>query len=252
MDITKEVRYMISIEQLHELQSFDSATICNAIEGFGIRSRLEGFLPGSIQCMIDRGKPYIGYATTAKMTTKVPASPDEAKSMVEYYRYVQQSPRPGIAVIEDIDSPHVAAMWGDVMAHIHQACGSTAIVTNGGVRDVKEIAPMDFGCFASGVLCSHGYIHMLDFGCPVSMDGVTVKSGDLLFCDKEGIVILPEEIVPFLAEACRKATAAEWPVLSFVKEALLKNEKLDIEELGHRMGEMNRLRGKIADHAPKK
>ncbi len=235
---------MITMEQIHELESFDSATLCNAIEWFGVRSRLEGFLPGSIKCMINRGKPYIGYATTARMTTQAPAAPDEAKSMVEYYRYLQGSPRPGIAVIEDVDVPHKAAMWGDVMAHIHQAVGSRAIVTNGGVRDVKEIEPMDFGCFASGVLCSHGYIHMLDYNCPVNMDGVTVNPGDLLFCDQEGVVILPEEIVPRLPEVCRKMAAAEWPVLGYVKHALMKGEKIDIDVLGQKMAEMAELRKK--------
>ncbi len=233
---------MVTTEQLFALEEFDSPTLCNAIEWFGIRSRLEGYLAGSVRCMIPRDRPFIGYATTARLTTQPAQSSEEGVAMGDYYRYLQAAPRPGIAVLQDVDSPHRAAMWGDVMAHIHQAVGSRAIVTNGGVRDLKAISAMDFGCFASGTLCSHGYIHMLEYNCPVELDGVTIHPGDLLFCDNEGIVLLPEFIVPQLPSICRKMAAAEWPVLGYVQEALLKGAELDMKILERRLDEMNQLR----------
>ena len=52
-------------EQLDALAQFDTPTICNAIEGFGVRGRTEGFTRPELRmraAMSD--KPMVGYART--------------------------------------------------------------------------------------------------------------------------------------------------------------------------------------------
>jgi 4-hydroxy-4-methyl-2-oxoglutarate aldolase len=243
MKIIKSVEgrvIMLTIEQLEELRGFDSATICNAIEMFNIRPRNEGFLPATIKSIFKYDKPFIGYASTAKFSTAAPAK--KSVSLEGYYRHIQNTPRPSISVIEDIDPVPCGALWGEVNAHVHMALGSIGTVTNGGVRDLKQIYPTGFGLFAKDIMVSHAYIHVEDYNCPVNVGGVIIKPGDLLFCDSEGVVVIPEEIAPLLADACRKIATAELPVLENVKRALLEGKEIDVSDLMNWAAEMAKLR----------
>ena len=233
---------MLTVEQLEELRQFDSPTVCNALERFKLRPRSEGFLPPSIKSIFKYDKPFIGYASTAKFSTAAPA--EKPLSLEGYYRHVQATPRPSISVIQDIDPVSVGALWGEVNVNIHMALGAVATVTNGGVRDTKEVYPLGFGYFAKNVMVSHAYIHLVEYGCPVEIDGVAIRPGDLLFCDSQGIVIIPDEAAPFLAAECRKAAAAELPVLEGVRRARLEGRELDIGELMDWVARMQEFRAK--------
>ncbi len=233
---------MLTTEQLEELRRFDSPTICNALERFKLRPRSEGYLPPSIRSIFTYDKPFIGYASTAKFSTAAPA--EKPLSLEGYYRHVQATPRPSISVIEDIDPVQVGALWGEVNVNVHMALGAVATVTNGGVRDLNEVRPLGFGYFASDIRVSHSYIHLVEYACPVSIGGVTVKPGDLLFCDTQGIVTIPNEIAHQLAAACRAVAAAELPVLDNVRRARLEGRELDVGELMGWVARMQELRAK--------
>lgn len=231
---------MLTTEQLDELARFDSPTVCNAIERFNIRPRTAGFMTPEIKSIFRCDRPFIGYASTGKFSTAAPARKEVP--MAGYFRHVQNTPRPSISVQEDIDNPSVGALWGEVNAHIHKALGAIATVTNGGVRDTREVEPMGFGYFAKDIRTSHAYFHLVDYACPVNVGGLTINPGDLLFCDSQGIVVIPEEIAPELADACRIIAAAEWPVLEYLKHAMLKGEEIDVDILIEKQAEMARLR----------
>jgi regulator of RNase E activity RraA len=98
--------------------------------------------------------------------------------------------------------------------------------------------------YASCVAVSHACIHLEDFGCPVKLFGVTVNPGDLLFCDNQGIVIVPHEVAPMLADACRKIMAAELPVLQPCRRALLEGGEIEVSELVKWTAAMRELRAK--------
>jgi regulator of RNase E activity RraA len=233
---------MLSAEQLEELKKFDSPTVCNAIERFKVRGRTEGFLSPRIRQIIPYETPLAGYASTGKFSTSKQA--EKPLSMEGYYRHVQSTPRPSIAVLEDVDPEPVGALWGEVNCNIHKCLGSVGTVTNGGVRDLKESKALGYQYYASCVAVSHAYIHLEDFGCPVNLFGVAVNPGDLLFCDNQGIVIIPPEVAPELADACHKIMAAELPVLQPCRQALLEGGEIDVSELLQWTAAMRELRVK--------
>jgi len=228
--------------QLEGLRGFDTPTIANAIERFGLRSKIEGFMSSDIKCILPYGKTMIGYACTAKVSAQAPATTDQPKIWMEYYSKLQSTPRPSIAVIEDIDPTPVGSFWGEVNATVHKSLGCVGTITNGGVRDLNEVGPLGFGYFASRVLVSHAYIHIEDYNCPVTVGGITVNPGDLLAADRHGVVLIPKEIAPQLAEACKKAADAELPVLEGCRKAIAEGREVDLEELRQWRAEMARLR----------
>ena len=213
--------------QLEELCGFDTPTVSNAIECFQIRSRTEGFMGPEITCILPYEKPIIGYACTAKISALQPPKPEQKLMIYNYYASVKDISSPTIAVIQDIDPVPIGSFWGEVHASVHKALGCVATITNGGVRDLNEVKDLGFGYFASCVLVSHAYVHIEEFGCPVTFGGLTVHPGDLLHADQHGVILIPHEIAPELAQVCRNIQYAEEPVLKGCRERFGIGVELD-------------------------
>jgi len=209
---------LLTEEQLEELRGFDSPTIANAIERFNIRPCTEGFMGPEVKCILPCDKPVAGYACTAKIAALKPPTPEQKELWMAYYEKIKETPYPTIAVLEDIDPKPIGAFWGEVQASIHKALGCVGVATNGGVRDLDEADKLGFKYFASCILVSHAYVHVEEVDCTVNVCGLTVKPGDLLHADKHGVVLIPQEIAPELAEACRKAQWSEEPVIQGCRE----------------------------------
>ena len=229
-------------KQIDELKKYDTPTIANAIEFFGLRSRTEGIMNQSIKCILPNGKTMIGYANTARVSAISPSSTDQTKIWMEYYSKLQTTPRPSIAVIQDSDFVPTGSFWGEVNATVHKSLGCVGTVTNGGVRDLNEVEQLSFGYFASCLLVTHAYIHIEEFDCPVHVGGLTVNPGDLIAADRHGVILIPEEIAHQLAYACKKAGDAELPVLEGCRRAISENKEIDLEKLGQWRKEMAQLR----------
>ena len=220
---------LLTNDQINELKNFNVPTIANAIEIFNIRPRTKGFMSSDIKSIFSYDEPQIGYACTGKISAKNLPGPGAKKMLKEYYAYVKDAPSPSFAVIEDTDPYPIGSFWGEVHANIHDALGCISTITNGGVRDLDEVKELNFGYYASCVLVSHAYVHIKNYNCTVYIGGLEVKPGDLLIADKHGVISIPHEIAPDLADACRDALYAEEPVIKGCKSK--GKDNLDIDEL---------------------
>ncbi len=212
-------------EVLDALKAFNTPTISNAIETFNVRHRHLGFLPHRIRCLLPDLGPMVGYAVTSQTRadyTDVPGPDLNA----DYLRYVASVPGPKVAVGQDIDdAPGLGAQFGEVNATIHQKLGCVGHVTDGCPRDLDEVHALGFHLFGLNACVSHGYIRLVDFGKPITIAGVEVRSGDLIHGDKHGICIIPPEVAPKLADACRKVEELERPLLEHCR-----SDAFDLEE----------------------
>ncbi len=222
---------LLTAAQIEGLRGFDTPTIANAIERFNLRSRIEGAMTPDIKCILPYGKTMIGYACTAKISAAEPPTEEHLANWMKYYKVLQETPRPAIAVVEDLDPEPVGSFWGEVNATVHKSLGAVGTITNGGVRDLHEVGPLGFGFYAKHLLVTHGYIHIEEYNTPVTVGGVTVNPGDLLAADVHGVVLIPNEIAHELADACRKAAAAEMPVLDGCRKAIAEGSEVDLDEL---------------------
>ena len=62
-------------EQIRALQEIDTPTICNAIETFNVRGRIEGFLGMDIRCLSPELGTMVGYALTVTVDSTTPDMP---------------------------------------------------------------------------------------------------------------------------------------------------------------------------------
>ena len=141
-------------DYLKKLQKYDIPTVANAIEIFNIRPRIEGFMSSDIKCILPYEKAFIGYASTAKISSLNPPKKNQRNLELQCYKTVRDTFKPTIAVIEDIDFPPIGSYWGEIKVSIYKALGCIGAITNGGVRDLTEVEKMGFGYFASCVLVS--------------------------------------------------------------------------------------------------
>jgi regulator of RNase E activity RraA len=167
----------------------------------------------SIKKVFVNDKRTAGYACTAKISALHPPTEDQKKLSGLYYAKLHAAPKPSVTVIQDVDPSPIGSFWGEVQATTHRALGCEGVVTSGGVRDLDEVEELGFEYYSTCLLVSHAYIHIVEQDCPVTVGGLTVNPGDLVFADKHGALVIPPEVEPYLAEACLAAAEAETPVL---------------------------------------
>jgi 4-hydroxy-4-methyl-2-oxoglutarate aldolase len=102
------------------------------------------------------------------------------------------------------------APWGELLSTASRGRGAAGCVTDGLVRDVRRIREMSFPVFHGGIgpLDSKGRGEMIARDVPVECGGVRAESGDWIFGDADGVVIVPQPIASAIfAEAVRKVEA---------------------------------------------
>jgi len=214
----------LSAQELERLRAYDTCTIANAIETFNVRPRTDGFMNPDIKCVFPALGVTIGYAVTARVRASI--ATDAAYSRHGWWDLIAASPAPRVAVIQDVDDPPVGAFWGEVQSNIHRALGCVGTVTNGGVRDLREVEPLGFAYFAGSIMVSHAYIDIIDFGMPVTIGGLVVKTGDLVHADIHGVQIIPPEIAREIPAACEAIIAKERTIISLCQSSGFSLDKL--------------------------
>ena len=88
------------------------------------------------------------------------------------------------------------APWGELLSTAAGARGATGCLTDGLVRDIRAIREMRFPVFHGGIgpLDSKGRGKVSEIDIPVVCAGVHVESGDLVFGDADGVVIIPKNV----------------------------------------------------------
>lgn len=226
-------------EVLEMLARYDSPTICNVIELCGYRAHNTGFLSHRIRAVYPELPPMVGYAVTATIRTATQNTPEEKPiSLAEQVASFEVVPTPRVMVIQDLDDPPMGAVYGEVMTSSYQGFGCIGLVTNGYGRDVLQLQPMKFPCFAAGISVSHGYSRLLSSNEPVTVGGVVISPGELLHGDANGVTTIPLEIAERVAEGCAPFVAAEEvviktarskPTLEKYKEAFVEFRRLRAE-----------------------
>ena len=213
---------------LEELRQLDSCSVANAIETFGVRIRNTGFSDSSIHCWLENAPPMVGYAATVRVRTAEP--PMEGESY--YYRldwldYFSSIPSPRILVIEDLDPhPGLGSFIGDVHQNILHALECNGIVTNGAVRNLETAQTLKLQMYARNLSVSHSFAHVLDFGAPVRIGHMDVRSGDLLHGDIHGVQTVPLEIASKVPAVARRMKAEEQEIIGLSQSGLFTVGKL--------------------------
>jgi 4-hydroxy-4-methyl-2-oxoglutarate aldolase len=203
---------------LEALRKFDTPTILNVMELFDVIPRTSGYMDHRIGACFPHLPPMVGYAVTATFRAGAPPrSGDVYSGLDKQVRLLAEQPGPKVVVFQDLDDPPVAATFGEVMTTTYKAFGGVGLITSGAGRDLDQVRAIDFPCFTSGTIASHGYCQIVELNVPVRVGGVWVNPGDLLHGDLNGVAVIPPEIAAAVAEGCVGMAEAEGVVLNYLK-----------------------------------
>jgi len=218
----------VSSDIIELLCHTDTCTVSNAIEHFKVRMRNEGFAHNGTRSIFPELPPVAGYAVTARIRTTAPPIANLCYyHRIDWWQFVESIPGPKIIVVADVDRiPGTGAFVGEIHAHIAQALGCVAYVTNGSVRDIPALRAARFQCFACSTSVSHAYAHIIEFGEPIDLGGMKITTGDLLHADCHGIQKIPTGIVDRLPGEIDRVVRREAELIRF-----LKSDRFTLKEL---------------------
>ena len=103
------------------------------------------------------------------------------------------------------------APWGELLTTASRARGAVGCVTDGLVRDVRHIKRLNFPVFHGGIgpLDSKGRARMIERDTAVECAGVTVASGDIMFGDVDGVVVIPQQHATAVIERAQVKVKSE-------------------------------------------
>ena len=206
--------------QIEALTAIDTPTICNAIETFNLRDRVEGFLGLNVRCLSPDLGVMVGYAVTARVDASTPGAQRDQGTWEAWARAMEAAPKPVVLVFQDAGpDPSKSAHFGEVMATLAHRLGATGLVTDGGVRDILEVRRLGFHYFAAGLVPSHGTTRFLEVNVPVTIDGVVIQPGDLLHGDINGVTTIPLSIADQVETAVQRVREREAGIIGYAKRA---------------------------------
>jgi 4-hydroxy-4-methyl-2-oxoglutarate aldolase len=100
------------------------------------------------------------------------------------------------------------ANWGEILTAAAKARGAVGAVVNGYHRDTPRVLEQSFPVFSRGAYAQDSAPRMkvTEFRCRIELEGIAVEPGDLVFGDRDGVVIVPQDLVDrVLTEALQKA-----------------------------------------------
>lgn len=126
--------------------------------------------------------------------------------------------KPGDVIVVDGKGDLSSALMGEIMSQQAVALGVAAVVIDGAVRDSEAIRELGFPMFAAG-LNPNGPTKSVAgrLNHPISIGGVTVKPGDLVVGDADGVTVVEREKAASLLPLAAEKVAAETKRIADIK-----------------------------------
>ena len=137
--------------------------------------------------------------------------------------------KPNGVVVWDTSDDVEASLWGGVMTATAMTKGIRGAVIAGGIRDTKQILEQKFPVFykyrvSNGSL---GRCMSTHYQVPVRIGKVTVRPGDIIMGDIDGVICIPREIAYEVLLRAEGIERNEVDIFSWVRQGDTISEIID-------------------------
>jgi 4-hydroxy-4-methyl-2-oxoglutarate aldolase len=117
---------------------------------------------------------------------------------------------PGEVLVLTMPEPRPIALVGDLLATQMKARGVAALLVDAAIRDVEELRELGLPIWARHVRVSGAEKAVPGaIGEPVQVGGATIRQGDVVVLDADGVVVVAQERVADVLAAARARAARE-------------------------------------------
>ena len=179
---------------IERLSKWYSGDIHDCLEQHGVR----GFLPGiSLFGSLTAGQAVCGPAVTVLYA----CSPRKNQPQDVYHNAIDNVPKGGVLVVDA--SCAEGSSTGELMCTGAKTNGAAATVVHGTVRDIAQVRALDYPLFARSLspVSVSGKMEPYLSQVPLTIEGVTIQPGDVIFADINGVVVIPKHLVAVIADA---------------------------------------------------
>ncbi len=202
-----------------KLETITTATLTTVLLKKGLRKIwMAGTQPFS-----HAGKRTVGRAFTLRF---VPAREDLAtpaswSNPISTRGAIEAMPEGVIAVVDAMGSKD-AGIFGDILCARMAKRGVAALVTDGVVRDADGVRGTKLPVWCSGAAApaSVAALTFINWQEPIGCGGVAVFPNDIVVCDGDGAVLIPQDMVDAVLEAAEAQEHLEGWLMGEVEKGL--------------------------------
>ena len=178
-----------------------------------------GFMRADIKPVVDEMK-----VCGPAYTVHIP----ERDSSALYYA-LQKAPK-GSVIVVDKGADKTFACVGEFLAEMAKGCGMAGIVIDGPATDKLALKNSSFPVFCTGYspVTSNVTGTSGEVGVDIECGGAVVKTGDIILGDADGVIVVPDDFMPYLEDAEVKE-AGEIEKRKQLKEGLVYNKREDFD-----------------------
>ncbi len=102
----------------------------------------------------------------------------------------------GDVAVHSTDYAGSNAPWGELMSTISKRKGVAGCICDSQIRDCVKIKQLQFPVFYTGIrpLDSNGRGRVMAYDVPIKCGDILVNPGDIVFCDFDGVVVIPQSL----------------------------------------------------------
>lgn len=195
----------VSAEQVHQAAEYQAAILADVA---GRRGTLHG-----------RIKPLAPHMAVAGPAVTVEVRPGDNLAIHAAMAVAQ----PGDVLVVDGKGDLTCALLGEIMATQAQASGIAGIIIDGAVRDADTLSKGHYPVFAAGLNpCGPTKSIPGRVNHPISIAGATVRAGDLVVADIDGVVVIPRDEVQAVIAMAKGKLETETRRLAAIREGDLR------------------------------
>lgn len=166
-----------------------TGAVADVLDAGGYRDQV---LPAEIQAVTPSmkvaGPAFPGYGESTD-----DASHNDTASRLAMLERVQ----PGSVSVWSCGGHRGSAHWGEIMTRAVMERGAAGAVVEGGLRDTEFVLALGFPvwCGHRSPASSIGRWDILDWNCEISIGVTSIRPGDWVFGDIDGVVVVPSDVV---------------------------------------------------------
>ena len=175
-------------------------------------------LPAAIQSLVP-GQTLAGRALTLRGQATESEDPDVI--FVPFLKMLGEIQPGDVLVYETNDD--TAAHLGELSSETAKFRGARGAVIDGGARDTEYMVRLGFPVFSRyrTMRDIRGRWRLADYNVPITVGGVSIKPGDLVLGDRDGVLIIPREIADEVVTKAEEVVHTENLVRKAILEGML-------------------------------